>query len=629
MASTEGTGAAHDAARLFCLNTPAEQWSHAVVLSVVRPAILASWERAKQRRVDHGRIAARFAGHFSHNPLVDASVEAVVDGFLASAAVVPCSIAFFDGQGILRVRRDGSPALVSLLDQLLFLPGYDHSERWMGTNAAALVASEGEDMELQPWEHLHHGLRMLHEAAARVVDPATQEPVGALVVVTHEADSNGLLMPIARSLATAVAERLESEQSTRSRVVMDRFTQMRNQEGAWVLGTDGEFVLSNGDARSMEPTDRRHLRETLFAAFLLHDFAGRDLVLPSGRQAALRFEPILVRAELVGALVIAMPMEGIGVRPPDDGLRRQGAHVVPSGRRDYAKQGHANAAADAHTERVSIRANRDLMSPFRRASHDAALALREGRSLLLVGEAGVGKRTLVISYFRKTHPVGRIIRLDCASIDVDSEEMQTAESLLRSGTAGRRTLLLLERINTLTPATVRVVSDLLRHVGADVQLVATVDATAVDASKSYGRLLGYFVDTTHIPALRFRVEEIGEIALAVLRRLAAGRSVRLSHQVLRILEGYAWPGNIFELEDVVKYVLQRKPVGEIQPPDLPAVCFQGRSAKLSMLESAQCEAIIQALYESRGNRYRAASMLGIARSTLYRKIDAFGISYVA
>ena len=50
---------------------------------------------------------------------------------------------------------------------------------------------------------------------------------------------------------------------------------------------------------------------------------------------------------------------------------------------------------------------------------------------------------------------------------------------------------------------------------------------------------------------------------------------------------------------------------------------------MSMLEAAQCDAIIQALYESNGNRYKAAAMLGIARSSLYRKIDAFGISYIA
>ena len=73
-------------------------------------------------------------------------------------------------------------------------------------------------------------------------------------------------------------------------------------------------------------------------------------------------------------------------------------------------------------------------------------------------------------------------------------------------------------------------------------------------------------------------------------------------------------------------MLARKPVGEVQPPDLPALCFSGRARRLSMLESAQCDVIIQALYESRGNRYKAAAMLGIARSSLYRKIDAFATS---
>jgi hypothetical protein len=83
-----------------------------------------------------------------------------------------------------------------------------------------------------------------------------------------------------------------------------------------------------------------------------------------------------------------------------------------------------------------------------------------------------------------------------------------------------------------------------------------------------------------------------------------------------------------EFEDVLRYVVARKPIGEIQARDLPAVCFNGRSRRLSMLEAAQCDAIIQALYEAKGNRYKAAAALGIARSSLYRKIDAFGISYI-
>lgn len=615
---------------MFCLSTAPDLWTDAPVLSCVRPPVLASWERERRRRLDVTRIGATSAGAFSPNPLVDANVEAIVDVFIAGDAPIPCSVLSLDAQGVVRVRRDGDPILASLLDQMLLLPGYDYSERWMGTTAGGLALLEGVDVVLRPWEHLHPSLRCIDEAAALIVDPTIHQSVGALVVIAHESQGTGLLASLARSLAARVSSQLESEQSARSRLVMDQFNGRQHMEGAWVMGTDGDFVLTNALGRLLDASDRRVLREALFANFMLHDFGVRELLLPSGRTVSLRCEPVQVRDELIGAILVGVPATSALEARELEATRRQGAHVAPTIRRDYARaMMQSHAADDAQRERAMITANRDLMTPFRRAAQDVSLAVREGRSVLLVGEAGVGKRTLVTTQFRKFHPTGRVVRIDCAGVDGESEELVTAERMLRSDSDDRRQMLVLERLNMLTPATVRLIHDLLGQVPERVQLVATVDTTTIDASRPYGRLLGRFVETMHVPALRFRVEEIGDISLTVLRRLAGGRSVRMSHQVLRILEGYAWPGNIFELEDVVKFVLQRKPVGEIQPPDLPPVCFQGRSAKLSMLEAAQCEAIIQALYESRGNRYRAATMLGIARSTLYRKIDAFGISYIA
>ena len=157
-------------------------------------------------------------------------------------------------------------------------------------------------------------------------------------------------------------------------------------------------------------------------------------------------------------------------------------------------------------------------------------------------------------------------------------------------------------------------------------VVGCVDTPAVDATRPYGLLLRHFHEITRIPPLRYRLDEVGDIAWSILRRISPRRSLRLSLQVVRVLEGYAWPGNISELEDVLRYVAARKPLGEVQPPDLPSLCFKSQARRMSMLEAAQCDAIIQALYESNGNRYKAAAMLGIARSSLYRKIDAFGIS---
>ena len=192
--------------------------------------------------------------------------------------------------------------------------------------------------------------------------------------------------------------------------------------------------------------------------------------------------------------------------------------------------------------------------------------------------------------------------------------------------------MLLRSLHLLGPVAARQLDEALRPllVLPDPPLVVgCVDTPAVDATRPYGLLLRHFHEITRIPPLRYRLDEVGDIAWSILRRISPRRSLRLSLQVVRVLEGYAWPGNISELEDVLRYVAARKPLGEVQPPDLPSLCFKSQARRMSMLEAAQCDAIIQALYESNGNRYKAAAMLGIARSSLYRKIDAFGISYIA
>jgi transcriptional regulator of acetoin/glycerol metabolism len=67
-------------------------------------------------------------------------------------------------------------------------------------------------------------------------------------------------------------------------------------------------------------------------------------------------------------------------------------------------------------------------------------------------------------------------------------------------------------------------------------------------------------------------------------------------------------------------------VGEIQPEDLPAYCRTAGTRTLTPLETAERDAIIRGLEECAGNRVQAAASLGIARSSLYRKIRAYAIT---
>jgi transcriptional regulator of acetoin/glycerol metabolism len=654
------------ARRLFLAAAPGS-----AIRDLVRPEVLASWERSQRHGSDPDRITARFVGHHREESTVarvpaminagatggDALVranptarsgrsaaadvrgfaEAVFDEFFAADHDTPCSLVLSDPAAVVRVRRDGDRALGRLLDGLLLVPGYDYGEHAVGTTAASVATHERAAVTISGPEHYHSQLVCLTESAALVTGPQPEDVRAVVTVLCHASTGTGLQLALARMLAARITERVADEPHRRSRAVLERFDAC-DRAGGWVLATDGNVVLTNAAARHLDAADLGVLSDLVLADTVLQDFVAQDSVgkhvdLPSG--ACCEVDTVAVRqaGDLVGCVLTGGP---VGVRPPaelPEAVRRQGAHVAPMTRRDYAKDLRgSDDARKAHAE-ARIRANRELLTPFLRARNQVVASIRQGGGHLLIGEPGVGKRTMVLEQFHQSFPGGRVVVVDCSAVaaELGATPHEHTERLLHD-LDDRPSLVLLRTMNALTPIGARRLDESLRLLVAlptPPVLIGCVDTPAVDATRPYGLFLRHFNEVTRIPALRYRLDEIGDIARSILSRVAASRSLRLSLQVVRVLESYPWPGNISELEDVLRYVVARKPVGEIQPPDLPRLCFQGRARKMSMLEAAQCDAIIQALYESGGNRYKAAAMLGIARSSLYRKIDAFGISYIA
>lgn len=594
---------------------------------LVRPVVLESWERSHGHDVDPDRIEARFLGHHQHVPLLVTCADGVLDEFVAADPGAGCSVALLDAAGVVRARRDCDGALAGLLDGLHLVPGYGYAERTVGTTAASIALHEQADVAIDGAEHYHSQLMCLAEAAALVRRPDSGEPCGVVVVICHAGDRSPLQLPLARMLARRVTERLAGEPQRRPRAVLDQFTGADGPYGEWVLATDGDVVLTNAATRQLEVADQRVLSDLVLADLVLGDVSTEHVDLPSAGCVEVSVEAVHLDGELVGCVLTGAPAGRRRLPGQPESVRRQGSHVAPTTRRDFAEDLRA-ASRREHTE-ASIQANRELLSPYLRAQQEVVASIRQGRNHLLIGEPGVGKRTLLVGRFRDAYPAGRVVTVDCGS---DAEELSAPGRAPLVAPERRPHLLLLHGMNMLSPVGARRLDEVLRPLVASSTpplVVGCIDTPAVDATRPYGLLLRHFHQMTRIPALRYRADEVGEIALAILRRLSGRRSLRLSLQVIRVLEGYAWPGNISELEDVLRYVVARKPLGEVQAPDLPQLCFQGRARRMSMLESAQCDAIIQALYESNGNRYKAAAMLGIARSSLYRKIDAFGISYIA
>ncbi len=582
--------------------------------------------------MDPDRVTACFVGHPASPPLAAACAEDVFDDFFKLNGEAEASLILVDAAGVVRVRRDGEGPLARLLDGVLLVPGYDYSERTVGTTAASVALRERADTAIGGPEHYHSRLMFLSGAASLMSDPQLETACGAVVVMGYQADQTELQLPLARMLAQRVADRMADEPHCRSRVILDRFSRCGERDGEWVLATDGDWVVSNAGARRLEPADLRSLNDLALAGLSVPGFASKHVDLPSGGCAEIATEGVYLSGELIGCVLSGGPVSTRRPAGLSEAVRRQGSHVAPTARRDYADDLRRSASIRQIHAEARIRANQELMTPFLRARQEVAASIRQGRNHLLIGEPGVGKRTLAQAQFRQAFPQGRMVAVSCARFEVGSGAREDPVASLLHSSHDHPRLLLLRGIDGLTPLGARRLDESLRPLvalPAPPLVIACVDTPAVDATRPYGLLLRHFHQITRVPALRYRNDDIGDIALSILRELAVRGSLRLSLQVIRVLEGYSWPGNVSELQDVLRYVVARKPVGEIQPPDLPRLCFQREPRKMSMLEAAQCDAIIHALYESRGNRYKAAAMLGIARSSLYRKIDAFGISYIA
>jgi two-component system response regulator PilR (NtrC family) len=145
-----------------------------------------------------------------------------------------------------------------------------------------------------------------------------------------------------------------------------------------------------------------------------------------------------------------------------------------------------------------------------------------------------------------------------------------------------------------------------------------------------------------VPALRERSGDIGEIAEAILERLAKrshSSAPGVSSDAIALLQTYPFPGNVRELENVLERALTLSTGGMITPEhvrlrgsarptalDPPAAPLpDGGTALGSQLESIERDAIVKALEKTRYNKTAAAKLLGMSFRALRYRIKKLGI----
>ncbi|MGI8497419.1 MAG: sigma-54-dependent transcriptional regulator [Gemmatimonadaceae bacterium] len=140
----------------------------------------------------------------------------------------------------------------------------------------------------------------------------------------------------------------------------------------------------------------------------------------------------------------------------------------------------------------------------------------------------------------------------------------------------------------------------------------------------------------HLPPLRQRRDDIPLLIELFLQRTGDQRGEepkRLSEEAADVMQAYPWPGNVRELENALERAVILTPGSVIELPSLPQRITERKSEALvtdrtpvnPSLETVERAYITWVLQSEGGNKSRAAEVLGIDPSTLYRKLSRYGV----
>lgn len=286
-------------------------------------------------------------------------------------------------------------------------------------------------------------------------------------------------------------------------------------------------------------------------------------------------------------------------------------------------------------------------------------------SVLVEGESGTGKELMARAIHDNSPRRNRPFRpINCAGLAetlLESELFGHAKGAFTGATGDRKGLfeiadkgtLLLDEIGdmplNMQAKLLRVIEDgVIIPVGSHKQTIVDVriisatnhDLTELIEQKKFRQDLYFRIKGVSItlPPLRSRAEDIPALTEYFLKEasLETGSAVTgITESALMILMNFDWPGNIRQLLNCIRTMVVMCDADMLGVHDIPPEIVQRRQlvagtqapARLAgvPLNELEKQAIIDTLAKTRGNREKAAKILGIGERTLYRKIKEYNL----
>ena len=368
---------------------------------------------------------------------------------------------------------------------------------------------------------------------------------------------------------------------------------------------------------------------------------------------------------------LILMVEGIGNSPAHQPLRLHGyplltkpvkieelaqaLEALPEAAPPSPPEPHTTSPALAPVEFAGLVGTSERMKKIYRLVSKVAL---QRHPVLIMGESGTGKE--LVARAIHTHGPWRdkpFVPVDCGALAptlIESELFGHVKGAFTGAAQSRQGLLaaagsgtvFLDEIGELS---IELQSRLLRalqeheirplgsneRIRFEARIIAATnqDLEAGMKSGAFRKDLFFRLNVVSIkmPSLRDRKEDIPALARHFLARFVGKSAMEVSDEALGCFLRYDWPGNVRELENCIQRAASLGSGPFIQMRDLPTGMLYHLMRKstsrqdLGTLQALEQQAIREVLKTTGGDRVRAAKILGIGKTTIYRKLKEYGI----
>jgi transcriptional regulator of acetoin/glycerol metabolism len=560
----------------------------------VRDAILASWWRSRRWNVAADRIDLAYQRDPDLDTPLSRSALPVLRHLREHLDGQPISIILTDQAGLVLTRLDAGRDLDAHLDRVKLAPGFSYAEEYVGTNGIGTALEGGRPMNVFGHEHYAEHLEDLACAGVPIHHPISGKTVGAVDLTCWRKDADPLLLALAKTTAGQIQQALLADSGIRELELLQEYLRTCRRTAGIVFALNNDVVMMNDNARhALDPAE-----QSVLLAQAAETLAGRnptaslEVELPSGVKARMYCRPVRGEGRLTGGVVhVKLGEQRAGVR----------LDAVPS-------------------PRMFLPGLVGSGGLWLRGCHQVRSVHATGEWLALEGEAGVGKLAVIRAVHQHERPGAHF-----AVIDAAAAERGWLTDLGRE-LAGGEGALVIQHADRVAGSTLRALSRLLEQARADgpTPWVAVTLSQRHDGGE-LADLLRFFPSTVELPPLRYHLEDIAALVPFFLAKLVPDGRLVCSPEALQMLSRSSWPGNIEQLWQVLRNIVQHRRSGAILPADLPPECRTVSRRLLSPLEAMERDAIVRSLIDWDGSKIKAAAALGMSRATIYRKIHEYGI----